>query len=706
MRRLFFIAPLLGLLLAAGTASADFLLIKINTNQAPPSLPDGKTQGAGVPMMPGMPGGMIGGIGGIGPGAGGGAGRLGGLGGGPGGGAPPGFGPGGALGGFGGGAGRLGGLGGGPGGGAPPGFGPGGPGAGGAGQPGAGNPQAPPEDPDAKWVYVYVEAKNLHAAPNGSAATFDHKWGKRGYMVSVPNVIYFLPLQDKPFAKKFEEKYKKKESREPAALLDLANFALDHNLAKEFHTAMDELAKLQPDDPLVKNYLRVQKALKNPLTQDDPALKKLLEELRADGLRPVISDQGHYVLYTKLAAEPQHDAFIRQKLARLEETFENFYYWFAMRKGAEQPTLPAYRLVAVMAKPDEYVSRLVNWGSPPSVADGFTPKRDNIVFFSSKRQDAATEKIEKELKALFLKFAGAGVTSDALISGKIWDDKAKVATMSSQIAYAQALMVTQKALDEDTERATISHEGTRQLLVASGMFPRHVDVPDWVLSGLSSFFETPEQAVYPGLGLPSSTHLISFKYLFRKNHKLGNNADVLYNVLTDRYFDLARRATEEAEEHKDDEKLAKKAKDAWELARCTSWAFVYHLASNDEVNQLVTYGKLLSALPRDMDLNESVLQACAAKAFKLGSPQDASRFDAAGLQSRADAWFKQMQNLVLEMYQVEEFHMKLRAELDQPRKTAPANPANTPPGIFPPGGGPAGPAGGPGGGKGGGAGGT
>src|SRR5438132_799386 len=76
------------------------------------------------------------------------------------------------------------------------------------------------------------------------------------------------------------------------------------------------------------------------------------------------------------------------------------------------------------------------------------------------------------------------VTINDLVSGKIWD-RPGAKQNPANIAILQTLALVQKILEEESERTTITHEGTRQLLAASGVLPRSVQAPDWVQYGLA-----------------------------------------------------------------------------------------------------------------------------------------------------------------------------------------------------------------------------
>jgi hypothetical protein len=581
---------------------------------------------------------------------------------------------------------------------------------------GAGTPPPPPSN--TQWLYVYLEIKNVQGS--NAVLYFDHKWGKLGGMFNIPNTVVLYPVKATPWAKDFDEKYKKRakdfKGKIPAAeLYALAKLALRHSLADKFHLAMGELTKFDADSPsyrefesIIKNYLRVKSELAKAPAGNDPSLKGFLDEQAREGFQEFRSKQGHYSLWSKFAkGNKDNEALTKEKLVRLEQTLENFYYWFALQKDAEQPALPRTRLVVMMAAPEVFQNRQVSAGVEAAVADGFTLPRDNVVYMSSKRQDplyqkldpSLTKKLNEQRQIMQKHFIG----DDELLSGKVWDNP-KNRQMSNDIIYTQTLLILQKALEDDAERATITHEGTRQLLIASGMFPRHVNVPEWVVAGISSYFETPSPAPYRGVGLPSFTHFTSFKYFFEKTTKLGpkvdavakgdvpSKSDVLYNVLTDRYFAQAHRSSELAMEKSLDEKLGDKAAEDWEFARCTAWALVCYLADNGRINDLFAYGRELNQLPRDMDLSEQALQACAARAFKLGDARNAGRIDMAErAKVLAADWYTYILGLFLEVNGVENVLITEREALAKLRSAPP--PSTPPSGPTGPGFGPGGPGG-------------
>src|SRR5262249_43004889 len=131
----------------------------------------------------------------------------------------------------------------------------------------------------------------------------------------------------------------------------------------------------------------------------------------------------------------------------------------------------------------------------------------------------------------------------------------------NESAKAQTLTLVLKAMEEDGQRATVSHEGTRQLIAGLGLLPRSVEAPQWIDFGVASLFECPKGSYWPGTGAPSMPYLVNFK-LWDSTKKLEKNpAEALKSVVTDRYFyKIKESANKENAEAK---------------ARTMTWALVY-----------------------------------------------------------------------------------------------------------------------------------
>jgi hypothetical protein len=224
------------------------------------------------------------------------------------------------------------------------------------------------------------------------------------------------------------------------------------------------------------------------------------------------------------------------------------------------------------------------------------------------------------------------------------------------------------------------------------MFPRNVQIPEWMVEGLAAFFEAPNGAIFPTVGMPSCDHLISFKHL-QKLKKLplpseipGRDvpdvyfSEVLNKVVSDSYFRVARQRTKETQDRRDDEDAQRPVREAWETARSTSWAFIYFLDQERKLHYLFRYGEELNKLPRDMDLNDSVLQGCFAKAFDMTDNKQ---------KKMARDWFLTVQRTNLHPIAMQGYFERRREKQDPPAKAVVvSNPGGAPktggiPGAYP-----------------------
>src|SRR5262249_17010946 len=142
--------------------------------------------------------------------------------------------------------------------------------------------------------------------------------------------------------------------------------------------------------------------------------------------------------------------------------------------------VPDKRLVAVLIKQGEEFKRYQQiFDSLPTVADGFLARRDNLAVFSLERTDLASEALAKNTKSLW-----KGLRTDRGASLKRWPESAEGKRLDMATgADIQTLALLERALQEDAEIASVTHEGTRQLLAATGQLPRNVAVPEWLQFG-------------------------------------------------------------------------------------------------------------------------------------------------------------------------------------------------------------------------------
>jgi hypothetical protein len=281
----------------------------------------------------------------------------------------------------------------------------------------------------------------------------------------------------------------------------------------------------------------------------------------------------------------------------------------------------------------------VTYNLPAAVGEGFTARRDNVAFFATQRLDEEYLTLDKLNK---VKQSTIGLSRDFLL--KDWPKVLTKEQQKENVPLAQTWTLVQKFLDVEQAMSDCSHEGVRQLLAATDWLPRAVVAPEWTEFGLASFFEVsrgggPFQVwptFWPGIGGPNWRYLTEF-HLYKEEKKLPNARNALLSLITDRAFIDTYRAMRKAAREKD-QAAWEKATEQLEVTRTLSWSLVYYLMRKD-TSRFEKYFSELAGLPRDLDLNEKVLQGCFGRAYGLSQPGDASKFDETKLVTMANDWY-------------------------------------------------------------------
>jgi hypothetical protein len=450
-------------------------------------------------------------------------------------------------------------------------------------------------------------------SPQLAALQIDHKWG-HSTLVAQPGVIQIIPMMTGPnkyihaVSKKYAAKYAEvhKESPPPVdKLLELAQWALGHGLQAEFLKAMEDLAAHDASNKAVTAFQQIQADLAKPVAENkDIGLWK--QKLGMETYKVTPNEKGHYSLVHNI---PQNNApEVQRRLTRLEEALHGFYYWFAL-KGVALP-VPQQRLLAVMAgSSNEFKATQRMFEMQTLVDDGFVSSRDNLMVLSTTPCDESYEDLRN-----YVEPSMKGVEPTLVLHGRAGDPT------------LQTAVLLLRAMEEEGEIATASHEGSRQLLAAAGLLPRSVRAPQWLEFGMGSFFETAKGSPWASLGASSTSLIDANNYLYTyKTWSVSKKLDppkvALERVITDYYFRQPNVTKDPAVLHK---------------ARTTAWALTHFLAEQ-KLDGLQRYFKELSKLPRDMEIDDEALKLCFARAFglmEMGKPRtiNADRFAAVALE--------------------------------------------------------------------------
>jgi hypothetical protein len=472
-----------------------------------------------------------------------------------------------------------------------------------------------------------VEVKKAERVPllgGGKALRVWHKWSPANGSYVLPETsdkhITALLLPRKTVHQRWTVEHQAAYKDKPTAekLLRLADWALSHGLLDEFTKTMDDLAKIDPKLDAVVAYQQVSKDMAKPIEKGDvpESLRKLLDTYK-------VERSEHYALLHNLETSTRPPE-VDSRLKRLEANYRAFFYWFALQGKVLK--VPEERLVAVLIKRGEEFKRQQQiFDSMPTVADGFLARRENLAVFSMQRTDAASEALEANTRLTW-----QTLTTDREKSLRGWPRGTNGQPLELAFgAEIQTIALLQRALDEDAEIASVSHEGTRQLLAATGELPRNVAVPEWLQFGWAAFFETPKGAPWMTIATPSSTFMQEYNYLAHykeadKQNKLEKKrVDTLEKVVTDAYFrDILKNP-------KNQEAVIK--------AHTLSWSLTYFLAKK-KLDGLRRYHEELRKLPRDLEFDAQTLLLTFARAFDCMDPSSPNAVDKPKLAQLADWW--------------------------------------------------------------------
>jgi hypothetical protein len=479
----------------------------------------------------------------------------------------------------------------------------------------------------------------------GRLATFRHN-----YTAKPGGKIQLLAKKDEYEALHFPSKtpkarfalaksklYADREKPSADKIVGLARKALELGLMDEFKETMEKAAEADKTNLSVVAYEKVKKALETAAKPADlaPWRKKLLEGYKAEeraGSR-----------FTLLHTIDEKDPFdLKRAVERLDLSLKGYYYWWALR--GEALPLPANRIVSVLTPLDDFKRVRGEVSAGPVISDSFHAPLQALTVFSQSRDDA-------QYKELFRATAGlrtGGYNLDTILymdKNRGLPRTVKSTSEEAHKARVQALLL--KVLKEEWLRNAATHEVSRELVYSSGLLPRDVHAPEWLLFGMGSFFEAPLQSPRYGFGSPNTYYLPRFEGYLKsgkygdmagENEKKAQLATLLSVVVGAPLKAKAPVKGKRPEKETPEASLRHR--------RAAYWALGYFLA-NRELPRLRAFFKALSKQPRDIELDGEVVLNCFARSFECWDDAK-GKPDMAKLQQLAGRWFSYIKTQVPE----------------------------------------------------------
>ncbi len=423
------------------------------------------------------------------------------------------------------------------------------------------------------------------------------------------------------------------KNRTNERVYDLAEWCLNFGLVDEFVNVMEEVAKggkktgLDKLDRAVEIFTQVKAELAKPIEREDTA-NYWRSRL---GFRVTPSDHYALLYNTQLSDPPE----VSQRLKLLEENMKSVYYYFAL-KGITMK-VPDQKLVAVLLdQPEQFKVQRALIEDEPLVADGFFAARDNVVVFSNQRLDNESILFKRQMQGYYQQgwdrkslLEGKGINK---LAGKSVDERYKMETLA----------LLDATLDEEGERASVTHDATRQLFVGCGFQKHSVIMPDYLQFGVASVFETPKGPYPPvvplevrspywhGWGAPSWQYARIFKLIEQGALNEAGIIPIRTGTEITAATGLLRRVVMDADFNQARDLGTRGGQNRLLQARTQAWGLCYFITKMRTAGLVKLYEEL-AKMPRDLELEPNELLACFCRSFDLadttGTKPDPAKFE-------------------------------------------------------------------------------
>jgi hypothetical protein len=391
--------------------------------------------------------------------------------------------------------------------------------------------------------------------------------------------IHRVPTTHSIFTKMLTKAVNNRDSK---GVMDAAQWALRNGMVSRVYEAADKALELDPQNSAALQVRSLKGQMEQPLPDSSEAERYLRDLVGRSDMK--INKSKHFILLHDADAkvEGSQKSRAEERLNLLEAVYESFLLKF-YAQGVELQ-LPRERLKVILFREHKDYLRFASTMSSElaSTAGFFDIKKNVAVFF-----DQNTGEHFQSLRDL----------ADGLQKMKKDALKNRTAATKDIVRLAQSFQLLAKVIQEQEDISTVSHECTHQMAANTGLLPRHVQIPLWVHEGLASYFETPNDTTWGGIGAVNADRLQWYREL--EPDREHSNIDF---IAGDQIFSYALSM---------DEKLHGYGQ-AWALT---------HFLIERHFDQLMTYYRRLGDLPPDLVFNPEVLRLVFDEVF--GSDREA-----------------------------------------------------------------------------------
>lgn len=426
--------------------------------------------------------------------------------------------------------------------------------------------------PGTKLVFILQGRATVNPGAN---VTFRHPTFGNLYMNAADVKIYKVPSVQSQAVNKLSTA---KAAGDLNGCLDAARYALKIGKLNIFYDACKAAWEIDPNDDRVKKLVETKQAIDKPVPID-PAQEKIMRDFTKNRQDMKFVRSKHFLLLhdtSSRKSERTDKTRAEERLELLETVYESFLMKFCL-EGVELEVPDKLLMVVLFAEHREYLQFVTLLGPELASAAGFYHRLDNVAVFYDQGTDESFEALN-------------------FISKKIQSERdeivrRKISGMADVIRFADTLNLLIDVKRENLDIEVVSHEATHQLAANTGLMPENRPIPTWAAEGMATYFESPKQAAWSGIGAVNSERLGWYREL--APIRSVSNIDF---IVSDQIF--TRAANNFTTLH----------------AYGQSWAFT-HFLMEKHFDKLIAYYRELGKLPEATHTTPDELQKAFDKVF-------------------------------------------------------------------------------------------
>ncbi len=316
------------------------------------------------------------------------------------------------------------------------------------------------------------------------------------------------------------EKHKADKLATSDGQLALALWCVENGMLKQADLALGAAWKVDPDNQRVQVMLKLVKYRRGTV----PGSANVESEMRAfvKNDRMTFTRSRHYALLHDTSDKKDRrfgKTIAEHRLELLEKVYDSFYMKYAL-EGYPLPVPREPLRVVLFDEHADYLNFVKMLSPALKMAAGFYSPKENIAIFYRQKSDES--------------FQGANKLVDQLQDMRAEVKRRRVAGAGEMIRFAKTLEMLIDISGENQEIEVVTHEATHQLAANSGLLDREHFQVRWAHEGLASYFESPKEATWAGIGAVNAQRLGYYRILAKDPEH-----SAIEFVVTDKIFDFA-----------------------------------------------------------------------------------------------------------------------------------------------------------------------